>query len=71
MSLNLDQEFPEKANLIKNLKIKDRHFSRLFDEYQELGSALVQNPAASQEKTEALKIRRLYLRDKLISMLED
>ncbi len=71
MSLTLEQEFPEKASLIKSLKLKDRHFARLFDEYQELGSALAQNPAASLEKSEALKIRRLYLRDKLISMLED
>lgn len=71
MSQTLDQEFPEKSSLIKSLKLKDRHFARLFEEYQELGSALSQAAALSPEKSEALKIRRLYLRDKLINMLED
>lgn len=72
---NLQHEFPEKADLIRNLKLKDRHFARLLEEYHELDSEIHQLQAAnsnlSSEHLETLKIRRLYLKDRLHHLLDD
>lgn len=70
MPLPFFQEFPDKAPLIRNLQLKDRHFSRLFEEYHLLGEE-IQASQPSDVQLEALRIRRLYIKDKLLSMLED
>lgn len=72
---HLHNEFPEKADLIRNLKLKDRHFARLLEEYHELANEIheheISNNALSREQLEGLKIRRLYLKDRLHSLLDD
>lgn len=72
---NLQQEFPEKADLIRNLKLKDRHFARLLEEYHLLANEIHQHENSdiglTIEQLEALKIRRLYLKDRLHNLLED
>lgn len=71
----LQQEFPEKAGLIRSLKLKDRHFSRLLEEYHEVDKTIHQHEESENgiaiEQLEALKIRRLHLKDRLHSLLED
>lgn len=72
---HLQQEFPEKADLIRNLKLKDRHFARLLDEYHALANEIslheINEKGLTIEQLEALKIRRLYLKDRLHSLLDD
>ena len=72
---NLQHEFPDKADLIRSLKLKDRHFARLLEEYHALDEEIHQHessPAAlTIEQMETLKIRRLYLKDRLQSLLDD
>ena len=72
---NLQHEYPEKADLIRILKLKDRHFARLLEEYHEIDKEIYQyevdRASLSTEQMETLKIRRLYLKDRLQSLLED
>lgn len=66
-------EFPEYREAIHNLKISNAHFRRLFDEYHEVDTAVVrieeELDPASDARTEALKIKRLQLKDELHRML--
>ncbi len=72
---HLQHEFPEKADLIRNLKLKDRHFARLLEEYHALATEIYQHEISDNkltiEQLEALKIRRLYLKDRLHNLLDD
>ncbi|MBE0482688.1 MAG: DUF465 domain-containing protein [Bacterioplanes sp.] len=72
---DLHHEFPEMQAQIRNLKMNDRHFARLFDEYHDLDrevrkiEELVE--AASDERLEELKMRRVHLKDELYDMLKN
>lgn len=72
---DLHHEFPEMQAQIRNLKMNDRHFARLFDEYHDLDrevrkiEELVE--AASGERLEELKMRRVHLKDELYDMLKN
>lgn len=71
---DLHHEFPDMQAEIRHLKMNDRHFSRLFDEYHDLDrevrkiEELVE--AASDERLEELKMRRVHLKDELYGMLK-
>lgn len=71
---DLHHEFPEMNDEIRELKMKDRHFARLFDEYHEVDHEVhkieEQSEAASDERLEELKMRRLHLKDDLYKMLK-
>lgn len=71
---NLHHEFPEYEQQIHDLKMHDRHFARLFTEYHELDREIRkiedEVEAASDERTESLKIRRVHLKDELYKMLQ-
>ncbi|MFY9180343.1 MAG: DUF465 domain-containing protein [Venatoribacter sp.] len=67
------QENPEQAEEIRSLMLKDRHFSRLLEEYQQINQqikALAQQNT-DLEQLDELKIRRLYIKDRLLNKLED
>lgn len=72
---DLHHEFPNMQAQIRSLKMNDRHFARLFDEYHDLDrevrkiEELVE--AASDERLEALKMRRVHLKDELYDMLKN
>lgn len=72
---SLQHEFPDKADLIRSLKLKDRHFARLLEEYHDIDKEIYQyetnNTSLSIEQMETLKIRRLYLKDRLHALLDD
>lgn len=72
---SLHNEFPEMAEQIRALKMKDRHFSRLFDEYHEIDREVrrieEEVEAASDDRLEDLKMRRLHLKDDLYAMLKE
>lgn len=72
---HLQHEFPDKADLIRNLKLKDRHFARLLEEYHDLANKIyrheINTHKLSLKQLEPLKIRRLYLKDRLHSLLDD
>jgi len=72
---NLHHEFPEMGEQIRTLKMKDRHFARLFDEYHDIDREVrrieEEVEAASDERLEGLKMRRLHLKDDLYAMLKE
>lgn len=71
---DLHHDFPDMADQIRALKMKDRHFARLFDEYHDIDREVrnIENEteAASDERLENLKMRRVHLKDDLYAMLQ-
>ncbi|TDG12509.1 DUF465 domain-containing protein [Seongchinamella unica] len=70
---DLHHEFPELTDRIHELKMKDSHFRRLFDEYHELTRNIEKmedeiTPVATRTEGEAKK-RRVQLKDELYRML--
>jgi len=71
---DLLHEFPEHKGRIHDLKISNKHFSRLFDQYHEIDHEVgrieqgVETP--SDEYTENLKKQRLSLKDELLAMIK-
>lgn len=70
---DLAHEFPDMKDAIHELKVKDRHFKRLFDEYETVAKELHRGGegagAISDEHAEGLKKKRLELKDALYAML--
>jgi hypothetical protein len=71
---SLVNEFPEYKEQIHNLKMNDRHFARLFDEYHEVDKEVhrieTDVQPTSDEYLEELKKKRLMLKDELYAMLQ-
>ena len=71
---DLSHEFPEFKDKIHEMKSSNAHFSKLYDEYQEVDKEIfrieeeIETP--SDEYTEKLKLRRLNLKDELYTMLK-
>ncbi|MEK9712434.1 MAG: DUF465 domain-containing protein [Thalassolituus sp.] len=71
---DLHHEFPDMSDKIRDLKMSDRHFARLFDEYHEVDKEVRKieddiTPAAD-ETLDALRMKRVHLKDDLYSMLK-
>lgn len=70
---DLVHEFPEFRERIHELKMNDRHFARLFDEYHEVEHEVRRieegNETPSDEYLEDRKKRRVQLKDDLYAML--
>lgn len=73
-SHDLATEFPEYKEQIHNLKMGDRHFARLFDEYHEVDAQLhrieQEIEVHADDFVESLKLRRLNLKDELYAMMK-
>jgi len=71
---HLHNEFPEFNEQIHHLKMNDRHFTKLFDEYHDVDRNVRRiedlAEAASDERLETLKLKRLHLKDELFVMLK-
>ena len=71
---DLSHEFPEFKDKIHEMKTNNEHFSKLYDEYQEVDKEIfrieeeIETP--SDEYTEELKMRRLNLKDELYALLK-
>lgn len=76
--LDLNQErltmFPEYRDLISKLRQEDAHFSRLFDEHNELDhkiTRLEKNPVTSGvDEIDTLKREKLHLKDQIYLLLK-
>lgn len=69
----LPEEFPDKIEVMHELKINDAHFQRLSEEYHELNRQIHRvetgiEPTSEQFETE-LRKKRLHLKDEIASML--
>jgi uncharacterized protein YdcH (DUF465 family) len=70
---DLVHELPEFRDAIRELKMNDRHFAKLFEQYHEVDHEVhrieqgVETP--SDEYTEEQKKQRLHLKDQLHAML--
>ena len=71
---DLIHEFPEHREAIHELKISNRHFAKLFEEYHDVDHEVhrietgIEN--TSDEYLEGRKKRRLYLKDELYRMIK-
>lgn len=71
---DLAHEFPEYKDKIHALKLSDRHFANLFDEYhsvdREIRRIEQEIEPTSDEYAEELKKQRLSLKDQLYVLLK-
>lgn len=71
---SLANEFPEYREQIHQLKTANAHFANLFAQYDEAEHAVHRiesgAEAASDERLEALKKKRLSLKDELFGLLK-
>ena len=71
---DLLEDFPDKRDRIHQLKTSNNHFSRLYDEYDELNRTIhrVETRVEPQtdEAEEELKRRRLQIKDEIMAMLD-
>lgn len=70
---DLVHELPEYKDQIHKLKVSDRHFARLFDEYHELDHEIRRIEEGIETPDDAYieerKKTRLHLKDQLMAML--
>ena len=70
----LAQEFPEHKETIHRLKSSDAHFAGLMDQYHTITRELLriaqEIETVSDQVAEDLKKKRLALKDKLISLVQ-
>ena len=72
-SHNLAADFPELKERIHHLKLNDRHFARLHEEYDQLDKEvhrIEQEQNTSDNYLEDLKVRRVRLKDELYRILQ-
>jgi uncharacterized protein YdcH (DUF465 family) len=69
----LATEFPDKAQLIHELKASDRHFARLVEEYHQVNRQVhrfeTRVEAVSEEAEHAARRERVRLKDEIAQML--
>ena len=72
---DLIHELPEHKERILQLKVSDKHFLKLYDEYNELDQQILgmeegfETP--SDDVLEEVKKKRLYLKDQLVEMIKN
>ena len=71
----LIKEFPEFKGAIQALKLSDRHFSKLYDEYHDTDNSINRAENGVENLDDAsiddLKKLRLSLKDQLFSVLQN
>ncbi len=71
---SLAKELPEFKEQIHQLKMENRHFAKLADEYHDLDNEIIRIEEGIENTTdeyvEGLKKKRLHLKDELFSMLK-
>ena len=70
---DLLHEFPDHHHTIRHLKMNDRHFARLFNEYHELDHEIHKFENGAEHTSDAdlstLKSKRIHLKDELFAMV--
>lgn len=69
----LAEEFPEHVNKIRDMKMNDGHFARLFDEYHDVNRS-IHRAETNVEPTddfhmEEMRKQRMRLKDEIYGML--
>lgn len=71
---DLHHEFPEHSEAIRGLRLSNKHFARLFDDYHALTSQVealeVRDIPVGDAAFEELKKQRIHLKDELYRMLQ-
>lgn len=71
---DMHHEFPEFNEEIRELKMTNAHFSKLFKEYHEVDHEVIRIEEGVENTTDAYlekqKLRRLHLKDELYAMLK-
>ena len=71
---DLIDDFPDKADRMRQLKTSNNHFARLYDEYNELNRTIhrieTRVEPKPEEVEEELKRRRLQIKDEIMAMLD-
>ncbi len=69
----LAQKFPDKSELIHQLKLDNAHFSKLFEDYHQINRRIhrieAQDSNRSDMLMQELKAKRIVLLDQLTSIL--
>lgn len=72
---SLAKELPEYKEQIHQLKMENRHFSKLADQYHDLDNEIIRIEEGventSDDYVEGLKVKRLHLKDELFTMLKN
>ncbi len=72
---SLAKELPEYKEQIHQLKMENRHFAKLADEYHDLDNEIIRIEEGVENTTDeyvdGLKKKRLHLKDQLFAMLKD
>ena len=72
---DLIHELPEYKDRILQLKMSDKHFAKLNDEYNELDQQILRMEEGyetpSDDVIEEMKKNRLYLKDQLVDMIKN
>lgn len=72
---SLAKELPEYKAQIHQLKMENRHFAKLADEYHDLDNEIIRIEEGVENTTDeyvdGLKKKRLHLKDQLFAMLKD
>ena len=72
---DLAEDFPDKADRIRELKLNNNRFARLYDEYNELNRTIhrveTRVEPTTEDVEEDLKRRRVRLMDEILAMLDD
>ena len=70
---DLIHELPEHKERIHQLKMSDKHFAKLYEEYNELDHQILRMEEGfetpSDDVLEAMKKKRLYLKDQLLDII--
>lgn len=73
-SHSLAEELPDHKLAIHSLKAENKHFARLFDEYERVNKEILRiekgAEAASDERLETFKKQRLAAKDEMMKMIE-
>ena len=72
---DLAEDFPDKTDKIRELKLNNNRFARLYDEYNELNRTIhrveTRVEPTTEDVEEDLKRRRVRLKDEILAMLDD
>jgi uncharacterized protein YdcH (DUF465 family) len=69
------EDFPEHHHTIRHLKMNDKHFTKLFDEYHQVDTEVREieekNSPVADDYLDTLKLQRLHLKDQLFRMITE
>jgi uncharacterized protein YdcH (DUF465 family) len=71
---DLHHEFPQHESKIHDLKVSDRHFRKLFDEYHFIDKqihGIESTQVFTDDELNEMRKRRLHLKDQLLNIIED